>query len=132
MDQFHTSRTFAIYMADSSQRKISFKRAIYLALTVLCIYYPITIAANIPLDHWKNVRFLALPAIVHFAFYTLLIIAIDRIIDESEKLVGPRILELRIKTIVLSIVVAVMAVLLSQLLFKLSSRVWLMLTEPVS
>jgi sensor histidine kinase YesM len=114
------------------QGKISFKRAIYLALTALCIYYPITIAANIPLQHWKNVQFLALPAIVHFVFYVLLIIAIDRIIDGSEKLIGPRILELRIGTIALSIVVALMAVLLSQLLFKLNSKIWSMLIEPIS
>jgi two-component system, LytTR family, sensor kinase len=132
MDQILPCRTFAIYMTDSRQGRISFKQAIYLALTVLCIYYPITIAANIPLNQWKNVWFLAIPAIAHFVFYALLIIAIDRVIDESEKLVGPRILELRIKTIVLSIVVAVLAVVLSQLLFKLSSRIWLMLTEPVS
>jgi two-component system LytT family sensor kinase len=117
-------------MSDSKQGKISFKRAMYLALTVLCIYYPITIAANIPLEHWKNIRFLALPATVHFAFYAMLIIAIDRIIDYSEKLTGPGILELRIRTIVLSLAVAVLAVLLSQLLFKLSSRTWLMLMEP--
>lgn len=119
-------------MTDLKQGKISFKRAIYLALTVLCIYYPITIAANIPLEHWKNVQFLALPAIVHFVFYALLIIAIDRIIDASEKLIGSRILELRIGTIALSIVVAVMAVVLSQLLFKLNSWIWSMLIEPMS
>ena len=119
-------------MTDSKQGKIGFKRAIYLALTVLCIYYPITIAANIPLEHWKDVRFLTLPAIVHFLFYALLIIAIDRIIDGSEKLIGPRILELRIGTIALSIVVALGAVLLSQLLFKLNYKVWSMLTEAMS
>jgi len=119
-------------MTDSKQGKISFKRAIYLALTVLCIYYPITIAANIPLEHWRNVRFLALPATVHFVFYVLLVIAIDRIIDGSEKLIGPRILELRIGTIGLSIVVAVMAVVLSQLLFRLNSKIWSMLAEPMS
>ena len=111
------------------QGKISFRRAIYLALTVLCIYYPITIAANIPLEHWKNVRFLAVPAIVHFVFYALLIIAIDRIIDGAEKLLGPRILELRIRTIALSIVVAVMAVLLSQFLFKLNFKIATLLME---
>ena len=110
-------------MNDSQQEKISFKRAIYLALTVLCIYYPITIAANIPLEHWKDVQLLALPAIVHFVFYALLIIAIDRIIDTAEKLIGPQILELRIGTIALSIVVAVLAVLLSQLLFKLNFKI---------
>jgi two-component system LytT family sensor kinase len=132
MDQFLACRTFAIYMTDSRQGKISFKQAIYLALTVLCIYYPITIAANIPLEHWRNVRFLALPAIVHFVFYALLIIAIDRIIDGSEKLMGPRILELRIGTIAMSIVVALMAVLLSQLLFKVSIKIWSMLIETMS
>src|SRR5882672_945388 len=118
-------------MTDSKQGKISFKRAIYLALTVLCIYYPITIYFNIPIGHWKNVPFLLFPAIVHFVFYVLLIIAIDRIIDRSEKLVGPRILELRIGTIALSIVVAVVAVLLSQLLFKLNIKIWSVLTESV-
>ena len=132
MDQFLGYRTFVIYMTDSQQGKISFKQAIYLALTVLCIYYPITIYFNIPREHWRNVQFLAFPAIVNFIFYALLIIAIDRIIDGSEKLIGPRILELRIKTIALSIVVAVVAVLLSQLLFKLNVRIWSMLTEPVS
>src|SRR5688572_11502630 len=119
-------------MTDSSQGKISFKQAIFLALTVLCIYYPITIYYNIPIDHWRNVQFLVFPAIVNFVFYVLLIIAIDRIIDESEKLVGPRILELRIRTIVLSIVVAVVAVLLSQLLFKLNIKIWSALIEAVS
>jgi len=119
-------------MTDSIHGKIGFKRAIYLALTVLCIYYPITIAANIPLEHWRNARFLALPAAVHFVFYVLLIMAIDRIIDQAEKLIGPRILELKIRTIALSIVVAVMAVLLSQLLFKLNYTIWSMMTEQMS
>lgn len=119
-------------MTDSKPEAISFKRAIYLALTVLCIYYPITIAANIPFEHWRNVRFLALPATVHFVFYVLLIIAIDRIISGYEKRIGPRILELRIGTIALSLVVAVVAVVLSQLLFKLNSKVWSMLIEPMS
>lgn len=119
-------------MTDSRQGSIDFKRAIYLALTVLCIYYPITISANIPLEHWRNVRFLVLPAIVHFVFYVFLIMAIDRIIDRSEKWIGSGILELRIKTIALSIVVALLAVLLSQLFFKLSSRMWLVLTDMMS
>ncbi|HMJ71102.1 MAG TPA: histidine kinase [Cyclobacteriaceae bacterium] len=119
-------------MTDSKQGKISFRRAIYLALTVLCIYYPITIAANIPFEHWTNVQIFALPAIVHFVFYALLIIGIDRIIDGAEKLVGPGILELRIGTIALSIVVAALAVVLSQLLFKLNYKIWHMLAEPAS
>lgn len=119
-------------MTDPKQGKISFKQALYLALTVLCIYYPITIAANIPLEHWKNIQVFVLPAIVHFAFYALLIIAIDRIIDAAEKLIGPRILELRIGTIALSILVALMAVVLSQLLFKLNFKIWDILTEPMS
>jgi two-component system, LytTR family, sensor kinase len=119
-------------MTDSRPGKMSFKQAIYLALTVLCIYYPITIYFNIPMGHWKNVQFLAFPAVVNFIFYALLIIAIDRIIDTSEKLIGPGILELRIKTIALSIVVAVVAVLLSQLLFKLNYKFWSMLSEPMS
>lgn len=127
-------------MTDSRPGKISFKRAIYLALTVLCIYYPITISVSIPLEHWReglsghwnNIQFLVFPAIVNFIFYALLIIAIDRIIDGSEKLIGPGILELRIKTIALSIVVAVVAVLLSQLLFKLNVKIWSMLTEAIS
>src|SRR4051812_23308210 len=106
-------------MGDST---ISFKRAIYLALIALCIYYPVTIAANIPLEHWRNIRLFALPAIVHFVFYVLLIIAIDRIIDSAEKLIGPRILEVRISTIALSLAVAVVAVIVSQLLFKLNTK----------
>jgi two-component system, LytTR family, sensor kinase len=132
MDQFLTCRTFAIYMTDSRQGKISFKQAIYLALTVLCIYYPITIAANIPLGHLKNVQFLVLPAVVNFVFYIVLIIAIDRIIDTSEKRIGPRMLELRIGTIALSIVVAIGAVVLSQLLFKLNYKIWSVLMEHMS
>ena len=104
----------------------------YLALTVLCIYYPITISANIPFQHWKILQFLALPAIIHFIFYALLILAIDRIIDRSERYLGPRILELRIGTIALSIVVALLAVLLSQLLFKLSVRLWTMFSDSLS
>lgn len=111
---------------------MSFKQAMYLALTVLCIYYPITIYFNIPMGHWKNVQFLVFPAVVNFVFYALLIIAIDRIIDTCEKLIGPRVLELRIGTIVLSIVVAVVAVLFSQLLFKLSVKFGSMLTERLS
>lgn len=118
-------------MTHSEQGKITFKRAIYLALTVLCIYYPITIAANIPLEHWRNVRFLALPATVHFVFYVLLIIAIDRIIDWTGDLMGVNIIELRIGTIVLSVIVAVMAVLLSALLFKLNFKIWSVLAEPM-
>ncbi len=103
----------------------------FLALTALCIYYPITISAHIPLEHWKNIRFLALPAIVHFVFYALLILAIDRIIDAFEKWTGPRILELRIGTIALSIVVAVMAVFFSQLFFRVNFKIWSVLTERV-
>lgn len=120
-------------MTDLNQGKISIKHAIYLALTVLCIYYPLTIYVNIPTDRWKDVPFLAWhPAIVNFVFYLLLIIAIDRIIDGSEKLIGPRILELGIGTIALSIVVAVVAVLLSQLIFTLNFKIWSLLTDPVS
>ena len=129
MDQSLSCCTFTVYMTESRQGKISFKQAIYLALTVLCIYYPITIAANIPFEHWKNLRFLGLPAVVNFVFYALLIIAIDRIIDVSEKLIGPRMLELRIGTIALSIAVALGAVLLSQFLFKLNVRIWSELME---
>jgi hypothetical protein len=119
-------------MTDPGREAISFRRAIYLALTVLCIYYPVTIAANIPLENWRHVRFLVLPATVHFVFYVLLIIVIDRIIDATEKLIRPRKLELRIGTIVLSIAVAVMAVLLSQLLFKGTIKIWSMLAEPLN
>jgi two-component system, LytTR family, sensor kinase len=119
-------------MIDLKQGKISFTQAMYLALTVLCIFYPITIAANIPLAHWKDIRFLALPAIVHFVFYALLILAIDRIIDILEKWTGVGTLEIRIRTIAFSIVVAFVAVILSQLLFKLNSKIWLMFIEPVS
>jgi hypothetical protein len=120
-------------MTDSKQGKISLKQAIYLALTVLCIYYPITIYFNIPVARWNNVPFLALhPVIVNFVFYVLLILATDRIIDGSEKLMGPRILELGVGTIALSIVVAFVAVLLSQLIFKLNFKVWSVLTDPVS
>ena len=118
-------------MATSTQGKITFKRAIYLALTVLCIYYPITIASNIPLSHWRNVQFLGVPAITTFVFYTLLIIAIDRIIDVAEKMVGPRILELQIRTIVLSVVVAVVAVMLSQLLFRVAFTAAAMFFEAI-
>lgn len=114
---------------DSNPGKISFKQAMYLALIALCIYYPITIAANIPLEHWRNVRFLALPSVVHFVFYALLIITIDRIIDGTERLIGPRILEFRFGTIALSLAVAVLAVLLSQLLFRASYEIWSVLTE---
>lgn len=134
MHQFLAFRTFAIYMSDPRrQGNISFKGAIYLALTVLCIYYPIIIYVNIPREHWDNVRFLVLmqPAIVNFVFYALLIIGIDRIINTSEKLIGPRILEPKVGTIALSIVVSVVAVLLSQFLFKLNFKVWSMLTELV-
>jgi two-component system LytT family sensor kinase len=119
-------------MTYSRHGKISFKQAIYLALTVLCIYYPITIYYNIPIERWKDVQFLVFPAIVNFVFYVLLIIAIDRIIDASEKWIGPRILELRIRTIALSIVVAVAAVLLSQLLFKVNVKIWSTITERMN
>lgn len=118
-------------MTDLKQGEITFRRAIYLALIALCIYYPITIAANIPLEHWTNIRFLLVPAIVHFVFYTLLIIAIDRIIDASEKLIGPRILELRPETLALSIAVAIMAVILSQVLFKINLKLWSMVHEAM-
>jgi two-component system, LytTR family, sensor kinase len=125
-------------MTDSREGKISFKRAMYLALTVLCIYYPITIYVNMPMRIrwndveflWDNAQYLAFPAVVSFVFYALLIIGIDRMIDGSEKLIGPRMLELRIGTIALSIVVAVLAVFLSQFLFKLNFNIWSMLTEP--
>lgn len=119
-------------MTDSRPGRMTFKQAIYMALTVLCIYYPIIIYFSIPVGHWKDVRFLAFPAIVNFIFYALLIITIDRIIDRSEKLIGPAILELRIKTIVLSIVVAVVAVLLSQFIFTLNYKIWSVLTEQFS
>ncbi len=119
-------------MMEPRQGKISVKQAVYLALTVLCIYYPITLYFNMPMSHAKNIPLLALPAMVNFIFYVLLIIAIDRIIDRSEKFIGPSILELRIKTIALSIIVAVVAVLLSQLIFRLNYTFWSILAEPIS
>lgn len=118
-------------MTESEKGKISFKQAMYLALTVLCIFYPITIAANIPFEHWTSFRALAIPGVVYFVFYTVLIIAIDRIIGAAEKLMGPRILELRIPTIALSIAVALVAVGLSHLLFKLNVNLWRTLADPV-
>ncbi len=118
-------------MMEWKQDRISFLRAMYLALTVLCIYYPITIAANIPLQHWKNIRFLALPAVVHWVFYVLLIIAIDRIILVSEKWMGSRVPQLRMSTIIVSVVVAVLAVFFSQLLFKLSTKAWSLLMHSM-
>ena len=117
-------------MTDQAQGKINFKRAIYLALIALCIYYPVTIAANIPREHWMNLS-LAIPAIVHFVFYILLILAIDRTIDGAERVFGPRVLELRIGTIALSLVVAVIAVVISQLLFKLNLKVWRVFADPM-
>lgn len=107
-------------MSDFKQGKISFKQSMYLALTVLCIYYPITIVTNIPLRHWKVLQLLAFPAIVHFIFYALLILSIDRIIDRAEKFFGSEILELKLRTIVLSILVAFIAVLVSTFLFRVS------------
>lgn len=119
-------------MTGSGEGNITFKQAIYLALAALCIYYPITIAANIPLDDWKHVRFLILPAVVHFVFYALLILVMDRIIDIAERQMGSRILGPSIATIALSIVVSVLAVILSQLLFKLNVRIWSTFNEVVS
>jgi sensor histidine kinase YesM len=118
-------------MTGPKQGTISFKQAIYLALTVLCIYFPISIFVNIPMEHLRNVRYLVLPAAVSFVFYALLIIAVDRIIDASEKRIGPRMLELRLGTIALSIAVAIAAVLLSTLLFRLSFTIWSMLPGPM-
>lgn len=118
-------------MMDSPKGNISIKQAVYLALTVLCIYYPIVITANIPLRHWKDIRFLLVPAFLHFIFYVMLIVAIDYIINRFEKLMGPRILELRLGTIALSVVVAVMAVLLSQLLFRLNVKGWAMVYNAI-
>lgn len=111
-------------MVESPQGNIGIKRAMYLAFTVLCIYYPIVITANIPFRHWKDVRFLLVPGVLHFVFYAMLIVAIDYIINRFEKLIGPRILELRIGTIALSVAVAVIAVALSQLLFRLNLKGW--------
>src|SRR5689334_9929388 len=101
-------------MSGPGQGKISFKRSIYMALAVLCIYYPVTISANIPFEHWKDVKFLALPAISHFVFYVLLIVAIDRVIDAFDNRSTKGVPELQIKTIILSLVVAVVAVVVSQ------------------
>lgn len=117
-------------MTESLQESISIKRALYLALVVLCIYYPITIYVNFPGGHWRSVEFLELhPVLVNFIFYALLILATDRIIATSEKVIGPRMLELQIGTIALSIVVAVVAVALSQIIFKVNLRIWSVLTE---
>ncbi|HEY0771317.1 MAG TPA: hypothetical protein VGD31_13385, partial [Sphingobacteriaceae bacterium] len=116
-------------MIHTGEATINFKQALYLAFTALCIYYPIIISANIPLQHWSSIQFLAIPAFFHFGFFVFLIIAIDRIIDSVEKRRGPRILELRLPTIVLSIVVGVVAVVLSQLVIKLNYKFWSMLTE---
>lgn len=119
-------------MTDLGQRNLSFKQAIYLALTVLCIYYPITIYVNFPREHWKNLEFLAFhPAIVNFIFYFLLVVVTDRVIEESERLLGPRMLKLGIGTIALSIVVAIVAVALSQLVFKLNFRIWSILMDTL-
>ena len=48
------------------------------------------------------------------------------------RMMGPRMLELRIGTIALSIVVALLAVVLSHLLFKVNFKIWSMLAEPMS
>jgi LytS/YehU family sensor histidine kinase len=64
-------------------------------------------------------------------FYALLIIAIDRVIDAAEKLTGPRVLEMGIGTIALSIVVAALAVVLSQLLFQLNYKIVQLIAAPI-
>jgi two-component system, LytTR family, sensor kinase len=118
-------------MSDSNQGKITFKGAIYLALTVLCVYYPIAVFVNIPMQHWRNIPALVYPAVVNFVFYVLLILAIDRVIDLVEKWNGPRILEMRFGTIALSMAVAIMSVLLLQLVFKVNFKIWQAVLEPI-
>ncbi|MFN8342893.1 MAG: hypothetical protein U0V64_14615 [Cyclobacteriaceae bacterium] len=114
---------------NSAQNTMTLRQATLLALTVLCVYYPITIYFTLPTELWRNLPFLIFPALVNFVFYVLLILAIDRIIDRSEKWFGPRILQISFATIALSMVVAAVAVLLSILIFRTNIKFWSTLTD---
>lgn len=114
---------------NSAQNTMTLRQATLLALTVLCVYYPITIYFTLPTELWRNLPFLIFPALVNFVFYVLLILAIDRIIARAEKWFGPRILQISFATVALSIVVAAVAVLLSILIFRTNIKFWSTLTD---
>lgn len=117
-------------MPSLASESLSLKQALLLGLAMLCIYYPITIYVNLPLEHWSDVSLMAIyPAFVNFGFYTFLALAIDRIINHSERWIGPRMLEWQVGTIALSIGVAVLAVVLSQILFRVNFKAWSLLSE---
>ncbi len=112
-------------MAISNPGKISLTQAFYLALTVLVVYYPLSIYVNLPFRLWTTLEILIIPAFLNFAFYMMLILATDRIIDLAEKKMGPRfLLEVNFGTIALSIIIAGVATLLSQGLFRASFELW--------
>ena len=91
--------------------RISFRQAIYLALTVLAVYYPITIYVNVPGEYFKQVATLLIrPTIFNFVFYVLLILATDRLIDWFESRFGGKITsEFKFSTFLLSIPFAILA-----------------------
>jgi len=119
-------------MAEKKIGSISFKRAIFLALFVLCIYYPIVLYVNVPIEQWLSSYFLIIPAIVTFVGNVVLIIAIDRIIDFSQRKFGDKFLQtFSPGAVALSILMAFFAVILSQLLFMFIFSIWSVFATPL-
>lgn len=116
-------------MSESPGWRISLKQAIYFALTVLAVYYPITIYVNVPASHIiKASSFLIFPAIINFIFYVLLIITTDRLIDWIEKKVNRKFLmEFSFSTVMLCIPFAIVATVFSYFFFNASFKATSML-----
>lgn len=98
-------------MTDIRRWRISLRQAVYLALVVLTIYYPITTYVNVPGEYFREVATLLIrPVIFNFIFYVLLILATDRLIDWLENVFGGKITsEFKFSTFLLSIPFAILA-----------------------
>ncbi len=105
-------------MTEITNWRFSLRKAIYLALAVLAIYYPIIIYVNIPREHiLKASSFLVLPTAFNFIFYVALILATDRVIDWLERITGKRIItEFDFSTLLLSIPFAVLSTFFAHLI----------------
>jgi two-component system LytT family sensor kinase len=111
-------------MTEITNWRFSLRQAIYLALTVLAIYYPITIYVNIPRERILEAStFLIYPTLFNFIFYVLLILATDRLIDWSEKIAGKKIItEFSFSTLLLSIPFAVLVTFFGHLIITFILR----------
>jgi two-component system LytT family sensor kinase len=109
-------------MVTHSNSNISIRRALWLGLIVLAVYFPVIIYVNVPAaDILVALQFLFPHLLVTYVLYFVFILSAGRMIDQTERLLGENfLLESQLPAIFASVPVALLASILSHFLFSWS------------